>query len=537
VGAVAYYGYPLFKKSRADKFAAEAQGFIDKKAYPEAARKIQAALQIRPNDPRFLRLAARFFKEQRSAQALPYYNTLLRMPEATDADRYDFIELTLLMGRPQFSEQILKKLISSDSAPAKAYFYAALMTELQKDLPRAILFARAAAEKAPNERDYKYLVARLLLESTSQEDVSEGKKLLFAMAAKGDDGRPQAIRLLGSAQLTTQEIDQLVKWMHEIKAPTIGEYLLTAELLIKQDTNNLKTLSAKAIAQFKGGKPEDQIAVGGWLNRHKLYDEASRAISPEKDLKNQQLTLVYLDSLAGAEKWEELYKFVSREDLSLDPTALETLRASAATKLKKQDLAKIHWKKALALAGDQMDKVRTVSEVAERSEAYEDALVGFRRLATNAPTATMGQVAIMRIKGHSGDTKGVRDYVKEMVGKSKYDTAVQNYYAYLNLLLNEDVPNSKAMIEKLHLQNPRDLGFRTTLALARLRERNPDAAYGLFTNLNFSPTQLPSGARAVYAATLSAAKKDREAREVARTIQPKDLLPEEQALIKGLVAN
>jgi Tfp pilus assembly protein PilF len=535
VGVVAFWkGYPIVKKSRAEKFATQAEAFLEKKDFQSAGRNLQLALQISPNDPRFLRLGARFYAEQRSANAFTYYSALLRSPEATDDDRYKFLELCLILGRGDLADPVLRRLLAKEPVPARVYFFASLLTESRRDLPRAILFARSAVEKEPNERDYKYLLARMLLESTSTDDVAEGKKLLMAMAAKGDDSRAQAVRLLSGTALTAQESEQVLKWLGENKTPTVQEYFIATELLYKQNTNNLKELASKAIGKFKAGKPDEQLLLGAWLNRHKLYDQTALAVSPDKDLNNQALTMVYLDGLVGAEKWQEAYTFLNRE-LSIEPVMLESLRASAAIKEKKDDLAKLHWKKALTAAADKPDKIRLVAEMAERTEAYEDSMVAYRRLMANPPTANAAQTAILRIKSRTGDTKGLREFVKELLAKNKYDTSLQNFYSYLNLLLNEDVANSRGVVEKLYMQKPDDLGFRTSLALGYLREGKPEAAYGLYGATNYNLGQFPPGAKAVYVASLVAGRKTAEAETAAKTINPKELKPEEKELVKKFV--
>lgn len=524
--------YNKIKASRAEGFADEAQSLMDRKSYPEAQRMLGAALQIKPNEPRFLRIAAKLYAAQRNPLAIRYYTDLLNSPEATDDDRYDFLQTALLMGQTERAEQLLRRMLAKEPVSAKTYFYAALANERRRDLPRAIQLTREAVSKAPGERDYKYLLGRLLLASTAPSDQAEGKKILFEIASKGDDFRNNAIRLLGSTDLNAQEIQQLIGWIKQDKDPSPEDYFLTAELLYKSDTNALKQLAGQAVAKYKGGKAEEQLALATWLNRHRLYEEATLAVSPEKDIKNVQLSLAYLDALSGANKWDEALKFMSKPDLAIDPVFLETLRAAAALKLKKDDLAQIHWKKAMQIAEDKPEQIRIVADVAERNEAYEVALAGYRRLATNAATEGAARQAILRIKSRSGDTRGLREYVKELLAKAKHDTALQNYHAYLNLLLNEEVPLSKATVNMLHLQQPGDLGFRTSLALAHLREKNPQAALALFTERNVNLSQFPPGARAVYAAALGGANKDKEAEQIAKTINPRDLKPEEKELIK-----
>lgn len=536
VAAASFGARPIYNKikaSRAEGFADEAQALLDRKSYPEATRKLSAALQIKPQEPRFLRIAAKLYTAQRSPLALRYYRDLLATPQATDEDRYEFIQTALLMGQTDAAEAVIRRLVAKEPVSGKTYFFAALASERRRDLPRAIQFARSAIEKSPTERDYKYLMGRLLLASTSPADNAEGKKLLFDIAAKDDSGRNQAIRLLGAADLSPQEMQQLITWVKQDKDPSIEDYFLAAELLYKSDTNALKTIASQAVAKFKGGKAEEQVALGTWLNRHKLFEETTLAVSPDKDIKNVSLSMVYLDALSGAQKWQEAVNFLSKSDLAIEPVFLETLRASAAVKLKKDDLAQIHWKKAMQLAGEKVEQIRLVADVAERAEAYEVALAGYRRVATNPATEASARQAILRIKSRSGDTRGVRDYVRELLEKAKHDTALQNFNAYLSLLLNEDVAKSRATVESLHYQQPSDLGFRVSLALGHLREKNAQAAMNVFGTNTYNLAQFPPGARAVYAAVLGAANKDKEAENVVRTISLKDLKPEERELIKS----
>jgi predicted Zn-dependent protease len=110
--------------------------------------------------------------------------------------------------------------------------------------------------------------------------------------------------------------------------------------------------------------------------------------------------------------------------------------------------------------------------------------------------------------------------------------ALQNYVTYLSVLLNEDIDANRKSAEQLFAQKPEDLGFLTTMALVRLRDNQPAAAYALFSSNTFNFSTFPASCKAVYATALGLSNRGEEARNVVQTIKFEELRTEEVALIK-----
>ena len=122
----------------------------------------------------------------------------------------------------------------------------------------------------------------------------------------------------------------------------------------------------------------------------------------------------------------------------------------------------------------------------------------------------------------------------ELARQLPQDPAPKNDLAYLNLLFSEKVDESMQAARELVAAVPDRAAYRTTLALACLRKKQPKEALAAYdqAEINWS-TALP-GWQAVRAAVLAANGREAEARELALTINWDRLKPEERALIRTL---
>lgn len=350
--------YPYWQKSRADTFAADADDELEARRLAEAEEQVETALKMRPGDTRYLRLAGRIFGSDHNPKAVEFFQALLRTADATERDRYEFIELALRLKKPELAQQLVNQMISAQGVSAKTEFYAAALAEARHDIPKAIELARASISHASRKEsiwDRRVLLGRVLLASGDKDKIEEGKRILMGLAANSDRGRLPAIRALVSTELSTNELQQLVRWMKVTYMPRLEDLFLGYELLYRLDTNNIATLGRDVAEKFTSGRAEEQIALGAWLNSHGLFEQTLKALGPEPDLKNGGVAAIYLDALMGAGKWEEALKLAER------------------------------------LEGD---------------GGKEEARAAFRRLATNAPTAEAAKADLARLRAPNGAKLG-----------------------------------------------------------------------------------------------------------------------------------
>ncbi|MDX1950561.1 MAG: hypothetical protein SFY81_00160 [Verrucomicrobiota bacterium] len=533
-GVFARPAYRQVKAWRARQFAETAKELLEKKEYQQAFQKANAALQMKPDDIEVIRLTADVATRVRAPIAPNLWNNLIYHPQATQQDRENYAEFLMMANRVEAAESMVGQLLTKEPVSAKTYFMAAQIAQSRRDTPRAIQFLRSALEKDTTHRPSELMLGSLLLSSQSPTDQTEAKKRLANVISKTNDTlRVSAMYRLARTDLPKPEVERLLQMVRENSNPSLDEYFLGLDLMKKLDPSSAQKLIAQAVAKFRTGKAEERVALGTWLNSQGKFAETAQSLPPEQGLKNPQLSLIYIESLAGLERWDDVYKTLAREDLGLEPVFHEAMRGSSARKIKKEDLAKIHWSKAMTLASEQPEKLRIVAELAERSDSREEAITAYSKMMEVPNLANNANRAMLRLLHQSGDTRGMRELIKKMSSKTRFDTSLQNYHAYLNILLGENVAQSKAVAEQLHAQKPEDLGFKTTLALAYLREKNPAAAYAVFGATNtYNVAQFPPGCKAVYAATLALNNREKDAQQIVKTLQTTDLKPEEKELVK-----
>ena len=171
-------------------------------------------------------------------------------------------------------------------------------------------------------------------------------------------------------------------------------------------------------------------------------------------------------------------------------------------------------------------------------EAYAAAIAADRTM--RAAYAARRQLAHAR-----GQTTLERATLAEMIRQWPDDVQAKRDEAYLSLLLDSSVAQARAAaqhVSSLALEQPADWIARATLALARLRQDERTASLAAFSGDRgtMDPQarpgdNVPTGAQAVFAASLAATGWTIEAQAVARKAAEKPLLPQERKLIGHLL--
>ena len=117
-----------------------------------------------------------------------------------------------------------------------------------------------------------------------------------------------------------------------------------------------------------------------------------------------------------------------------------------------------------------------------------------------------------------------------MLKRLPAELVVQNDHRYFAALTGRRADVSGA--RELAQREPKMLAYRITLALAHLKNAQPEAAMRVFDGITLDPAQIQPYQRAVLAAVLGANGRDNEARQIARSVPGDIVTVEEFELIK-----
>lgn len=527
--------YREIKRWRAHGFVSEAEALIARNNWELALRKAQQALQLSNSDPRCLRLMARVLSQFNHEHALSYWKELMRTGKATAADRNQFITVALRQRDWNTARDQLLIALKENPVP-ETYRLTSDYYAAQGDFKQGVSFARQAVGAAPTDSANRFFLAHRLMSLRGTDETREAFTLLKQISTNHDAAALDAIALLAARfQPSLPEVDEYARLIAQHPARTLVHEFFALDMLLQFKPGERQQIIDSACAKYTALNDEALVQLGRWLNRNKEFALVTRHISLARALGSQELFLVYLDALAALTQWADVGKALESSRLPLDPFYTSIYQVRVAIELGQKELVPVNWSLAQRRAGDNAQYLLYLAQYAEKIGANDEAIKAYRRLTEISPNLKAAFVSLVRLLEPVGHTRDVREVLRLMMERFPEETAARNDYAYLTLLLNENVEATRQIAEQLFRANPNLLAHRATLALAYLRIQQPQNAKALLAGLNIKWSEVLPGWQCVYAATLASNGDVEGARQLARQIPTKNLKPEERFLIQGLL--
>lgn len=531
----AKFAYHGLKTWRANQFAAQAETFTRAEKWNDAADKYRAALQLDPLNYNALRGAARLATRLGRPEAGDLWDAVLKKPECATQDRQEYVEMLVRADRLKAAEPILTRLLN-DNPDAKTLSAASIYARKTGEPAKAIEFARLAVKRAPDHERIRFQLAELLAASSAPNEQKEAKEILWELAASGHETRQAAILALAKApQLSQDDRARVLQMLDALERSTIAEALLAADLRMQVQPERANQIYDEMIARGKNAPPDELVDLARWLNAHQQAERVLSLCSLEEALKDNRLLLARFDALAILSRWNDIDTLLTRADLTLDPSVLESFRARTAQERGAALDAEVHWNHALSLASADAGKLRFVANFAQQSHATGVALKAYDELAQYPEQAEFALQQTRLLSANAGDLDLQRLAAQKISAHKSDDPNAAAQLAYLNLLAGADVDLSTATAKSLVQKYPDRLSYRVAAALGCLRKNNPADALAQFKVENAPPIEwqkTPPSWRAVYAAVLRANNQDKAANEITATIPKESLTTEERALIQ-----
>lgn len=497
----------------------------------DALQTLSAAEALAPDDPVVLRASAEIYGEFGLDRALDYWKALSILPGFEEEGLKGGIRFALGTGHLVEAKDLLNTLLSGDSASIENLNLSAQFQLATGNRDEAKRILEASFQSHPDSAEARFDLGKILFFSSQPTEVERGKKLLLSLQENRERIGLEALRLLANSHSSLNP---------ELKKKT-GHLLRSHPLATEIDhwtgemeeaaSPNAKAWFEELVGRYRNGDAQKKLALARWLNLQSQPDEVLQLVSEDEARKRSDLFLVYADALARLFRWKVLAQVFARP-VPLDEVLVELYRARIAHELGSTEDEKIHWDRVFLASASKPQTLWYVERYAEELGNYTKAVEAYRRLSEYPPTAQRAFANWIRLTERIGSTRDLRDVVRLVSRAYPGDLSARNDYAYLNLLLGEEVEESRAIAADLYGQNPRRLAYRASLALAYLKERQEAQALQLFQNVSIDWAQAYPGWQAVYVAVLGENKNVQEARKQAAQISLGKLKPEERLLIQ-----
>jgi tetratricopeptide (TPR) repeat protein len=325
--------------------------------------------------------------------------------------------------------------------------------------------------------------------------------------------------------------------------------LLALEVRARQDPILTDQYVADAVERFGNAARLAQTYQGGadlanetllvlvtWLNKIGRPGKTLEVLPEARAAQREDLFLHYLNALAALQRWNEVKDLLTGERFPIEPVLQHMYLAVAQTHLGSATGPTNEWQRALEVANTP-EKLLTLATYAEQNSANDVADAAFIGAIKIAPTNRAAYTGRLRLALAGGRTVQAQAIAAHIARLWPDDANASNQDAYLRLLLGASGGQAEAAerdAQVLVAKEPRNWLARATLGLARLRLGRSKDALAAIREPRVTGVEQP-GAMAVRAAILAANGYEDGARNDARLLGAKPLLPEERALIAPLL--
>jgi len=312
--------------------------------------------------------------------------------------------------------------------------------------------------------------------------------------------------------------------------------LLAFEVRVRQDPALTDQYVADAVEGFGNGDDETLAALGGWLNKIGRPAKTLEVLPQAHAVQRQDLFLLYINALAALQRWSEVKDLLMSEHSVVDPMLQHMYLAVAQAHLGAATGAINEWQRALEVA-DTPEKALALAKYAEQSSVNDIADAAYSITIKIVPKNRGAYDGRLRLAMQAGHTSQAQSIAAKIAQLWPDDAEARNQDAYLQLLLGASDDAAKAAERDAQLlvaKEPRNWQARATLGLACLRLGRNKEALAAIREPRVTGVE-PPGPLAVRAAILAANGYEDGARNDARIVNAKPLLPEERTLIAPLL--
>jgi tetratricopeptide (TPR) repeat protein len=392
---------------------------------------------------------------------------------------------------------------------------------------------RHALALAPENRVTQLLLGEMLALSVTPENLTEATNLLEKVAGTSDAESLQALVLLArNRNLDEKAMRDVLRRLRAHPLLDDNGRMAAWELEKRLTPYEGKAILGRAADSFKPTGVARRAVAARWL-----YDLGEPALALElahapDAAGNQDLFKVREDALANLGQWAEVKKELDDPAAPLPPYLIWLYRARCAAQLGSPAESDADWERARDEGSHQPGALAKMADYSLQLGFYAEARKTLARMAQSPTEAKMGYIALLQLEASHGATTDLLATLRQMTIDFPMEPEPRNDWAYLSLLLNQNVEKATQTAQSLVRDHPQFLAYRSTLALACLRHNDPQAAAQAYAALQVDWEGCPASWKMIYATVLAAQGKQTEGLTFVHDVRAEQLRPAELAFFK-----
>lgn len=535
VAAGGFAGYKYLKLWRAHYLARAGTELAKKpETSNEGVSELLSAYHLEPLDLEVVRTMARYDMTIHNPLALSFYGELLSLPGVTRDDRREAAKAFASFGELAKAESLVKALLT-EQPEASDYALQGELNWAAQSPQKALENLQTAIQLAPSDRQIQLIYAQFQAIAGTPDERIAGRQQLRSLGEAKDGEGLQALVTL--ANIPHVDVPTLNWVQQSLQAhPLLDD---SGRFALWSIQKQLGTVSENEIMKgvlesFKDADLPRKAAAARWLYSQGHAELSLELATPSESLKNPDLFLARLDSLAFLGRWEQVRQELAPENIPMKEPMAWLYRARAASELKNPGESESDWERARTAAASDPGMLNYLGDYASKLNLYKQAILSYRALTHVPRNAELAYHKLLAVEARGGTDDDLLDTLSQMIKDFPNEPEPRNDWAYLSLLLKQNIDRAVYTAQGLVSASPQYLTYRTTLALGLLRLNQPKDAATLYTNLQINWDQTPDNARMVYAAVLEANGLHDNAVKFAKSIDKSHLRSAELAYLASV---
>lgn len=533
IGLVGYGGYRAYLKWQPERLARQAQVFVEKGDYRNAALTVRRALQINSHNVNVCRTMARIVDKAGSPESVFWWRSVVSLSPSKE-DCLAYAASALRFSEPAIAAQALATVPEADRHSVDYQSSAgAVASALGKS--KEALDHYAEALKLDPQSDQCALnlaVAQLASKEVALHDA--GFETLERLAT-GKTYRVPAKRAMVKDLVARKEWERGLALAKELDAdPEVqfADRMVTLDLLrqtrwseLNGYLNDLKDRAAK--------EPENAWMLVSWMNVNGMAGQAIRwavNLAPEV-LNTPQLGVALTACYLTQKDWVALRDFAKDKDWG----GLEYLRlaclARALRELGDMDGFRARWNAALTAAVKQPQSALRLAQAADDWGWKDEYRALLWAVAKDSSAPGWALERLYRYYSAEHDTLGMYQVVSRVIEVNPGNDLAKNNYAMFGLLLKSNLNRAFEVARGLYEKDAGNPLHISTYAYALYMQGRLEEAVGVMEKMTESQLATPETAAYYGVLLVGTGSMDKACKylELAKTAK---LLPEETEMVR-----
>jgi len=534
--ALFYFGGKEARKQFAlykyKKVKANALAFYENKDLTNAFISAQEALKNDSDDLAILRILAELAELANSPGAIIYRAHVAQL-KPNDTNLFALARSALKNEELSVADQALQSLPSEAKTSAAYHELAGTLFLKLKNPDQAQIHFQKASESNPQNQLYKFNILALQLDSGGPKRVQARAEL--EQMAQDPKFREIAVQQLMNVELREKKFDEVSRWgqfLKEHNSLGLDSRLMLFAGLKAGDSNVFRLELQKLQAQV-GTNSAEVYKVMQWLNQNNLPEATIAWGTTLPDFQKAPLSFCVANAYLQLGQWANLDKFLNRSEWGPMKYVKSAFAARAARQLGDRRGSVIKAEQAQWDAGANTDALYALGDLFARWGWNKETEECWWTIARGSFKQRVALQKLYRLYRDANSAKNLYRVVERIYEVNRKDPPAINNFAYLSMVLNQNVDMAATLAEQNLKLFPDHSSFIATQCLALVRKKKYGEAADLVEKIPDNDRENPQIAFIV-AVTYFVSDNPKAAQFYQKAVGGKALMPEEEILLEQI---